>query len=144
MYAVLLEGSASEVTEYLRLPNEEVGKHTFQSEVVPVGKSAVGFSAVLKGGADAAARAKIVWDTIGKPAEGTEVGHSTRVGVSEVGHGSSVARVGVIDSRRAGGILGPPGSTCLAVCVPGVHVCVRALFVRTGARGGGVVGRRRV
>jgi len=56
MYAVLLEGAASEVTEYLRLPNEEVGKHTFQSEAVPVGKSTVGFSAVLKGGADAAAR----------------------------------------------------------------------------------------
>jgi hypothetical protein len=70
VYAVLLEGSAKEVTEYVRLPNEELGRSTFQAEAVAVGSSAIGFSAVLKGGIDAKARSDFLYATVGKPAEG--------------------------------------------------------------------------
>lgn len=47
-----------------------MGKHTFQSQTVAVGSSKVGFSAVLKGGLDAKARAEVLYETIGKPVEG--------------------------------------------------------------------------
>ena len=70
MYAVLLEGSAAEVTEYLRLPNEELGKSTFEPQSVPVCAVKLGFSAILKGAADAKARADFLYETVGKPAEG--------------------------------------------------------------------------
>ncbi len=60
----------TEVTEFLRLPNEELGKSTFQSEPVKVGVSAVGFSAVLKGSADAKSRTEVLYAVIGKPVEG--------------------------------------------------------------------------
>eukprot|EP00802_Teleaulax_amphioxeia_P001890 Tamp_01892.p1 GENE.Tamp_01892~~Tamp_01892.p1 ORF type:complete len:668 (+),score=247.48 Tamp_01892:927-2930(+) len=70
MYAVLLEGSAKEVTEHHRKWNEEMGKHTFQPEVVTVGSSKIAFSNVLKGAADAKARTELLFQTIGAPAEG--------------------------------------------------------------------------
>ena len=70
MYAVLLEGSAKEVIEHLRLPNEEMGKHTFQAESVPVGTCKIGFTAVLKGSADAKARTDELYQTLGQPVEG--------------------------------------------------------------------------
>ena len=70
MYAVLLEGSAKEVTEHHRKFNEDMGKHTFQSSVVSVGSSKIGFSDVLKGTADAKARSELLFQTIGAPVAG--------------------------------------------------------------------------
>jgi len=70
MYAVLLEGSAKEVTEHHRKFNEEMGKHTFQSSVVSVSSSKIGFSDVLKGTADAKARSELLFQTIGAPVAG--------------------------------------------------------------------------